>query len=1093
LPQLSDDDLKGLGLPLGHRRKLQAALKDRAAARAAEDVPDVAAVDRSIDRRSAAEAERRQLTVMFCDLVGSTALSAKLDPEDLREVMRVYQEAVTGVVTRYDGHVAKYLGDGVLAYFGWPRAHEDDAERAVRAGLDAVAAVSALAPREGVRLEARAGIATGPVVVGDVVGGGVVEAGAVAGETPNLAARLQGIAAPGTVTIGESTHRLAGAVFECRDLGARDLQGFAAPVRAWSVVRPRRAESRFEVTRGGHLTELIGREDEVDLLHRRWQRAKRGEGQVVLIAGEPGIGKSRLVRSLQERIADEPHTQVRLQCSPFHVNSPFYPIIEHFERTTGFAAGDRATTKLDKLEALLAQSGPAAEIAPLIAALLSIPAEGRYPPLAVSPQRQKELTIKALAERLRPLSAKQPVLFVIEDAHWIDPTTLEFIDRLIETVPETRAIALITFRPELAAPWVGRPRVTLMSLGRLDRGECAAMVEKVAGRQSLAVAVRDRIVEQTDGVPLFVEELTRTVVEADKPGAVKGSAVAPAIPATLQDSLIARLDQLGAAKEVAQIASVIGREFPHALLAGVTPCPPGELAAALDKLIDAGLVFRRGAPPEAVYTFKHALVQDAAYASLVRGRRQDIHRRIAKTLQNDAFAVGEAEPEILAHHHTSAGQIETGAEYWLKAGESALRRSALREGAAHIARGLEVIKALPDEVTRSGFEARFHLARASAMRRIHGPAHPEVVESYGRAYALCRYAGDEANLFVSLTGIKTALEARGDLTQSRENLFEILHLAGQDPARLAVAHTVAAETFLILGEHHEALRHAEAAKQHYDRRLHRVLTVTYGRQVGVFIGTYSAFTEFALGHPDAALSAAQFGTDHARSLGDDQAACFALMIEAGIRALRGEVTIALHKAAECEAFIEERGYSHVSLFASVVRDWAEFALRPAQECLSRLSGALSEWRAVGAHRQWWPWVEILLAEALIRDERGAESLARLDDVLSWIAESGAAQFESLARSTKADALRALADDAEAEHCYQKAITVARSQSAKSWELCAATRLARLWQTQGKTAEARDLLAPVYGWFTEGFDTADLKAAKALLDEPGPGRSAPTNN
>ena len=627
-------------------------------------------------------AERRQLTLVFVDLVGSTALAARLDPEDTREVVAAYQRAVAAELARYEGHVAKFLGDGVLAYFGWPAAHEDDAERAVRAGLAALSAVAGITPADGTRLAARVGIATGLVVVGDLIGEGSAREEAVVGETPNLAARLQALAEPGTVVIAERTRQLVGGLFELADLGSHAVKGLAEPVRAWRVVGEGVAESRFDARQAGAATLLVGREHELGLLLDRWARAKDGEGQVVLLSGEAGIGKSRLVRALRERLAGEPHTWLGQFCSPYHANTALHPVIGLLERAAGLRREDPTAVQLDKLEAMLGRAvDDAGEAAPVLADLLGIPAAERYPSLDLSPQQRKERTFQVLLDQLAGLAAQGPVLALYEDVHWADATTLELIGRVAERVQPLPVLALVTSRPGFAPAWAGHGHTTLLSLSRLGRQEGGAMIGRVAGK-ALPPEVLAQVLARTDGVPLFVEELTRAVLESgllrDEGDryALAGPLPPLAIPSTLQDSLMARLDRLAPVKEVAQVAAVIGREFAFDLLEAVVP-PGGDLRAALDQLVAAELVFRRG---EAAYAFKHALVRDAAYESLLRGRRQQLHGRIAAALEERFPDVAAAQPELLAQHYAGAGLAEQATCYWLTAAEVGPRTFRERRG-----------------------------------------------------------------------------------------------------------------------------------------------------------------------------------------------------------------------------------------------------------------------------------------------------------------------------------------------------------------------------------------------------------------------------
>ena len=627
LPSLTAEDLKELGVAaLGHRRILLdaiAALRAGGGEKATANdagVPSNAPSPSSEDR-----AERRQVTVMFSDLVGSTAMSARMDPEDLREVISAYQKCVADCVQRFGGFVAKYMGDGVLVYFGYPQAHEDDAERAARAGLQLVAAVSGL--KTHAPLQTRVGIATGLVVVGDLIGSGASQEQAIVGETPNLAARLQSIAEPDTVVIAENTRKLVGKLFELEELGAQDLKGIAGPVQAWTAIRPSSIESRFDALHASGLTELVGREEELEVLLRRWSRAKSGEGHVVLLSGEPGIGKSRLTAALLESLAAEPHTRLRYFCSPQHTDSALYPIISQMERAAGFTHDDNSQAKLDKLDGLLARSFTRPQDAALLADMLSLPNDGRYPTLELDPQQRRQKTLQALAVQLEALAQVEPVLMIFEDLHWIDPTSLEAVGRTVDRLRTLGVLLIVTYRPEFGPPWIGRPYVTALTLNRLGEREITAMIDRVKGNKALPESIRQDIIERTDGVPLFVEEMTKAVLEAGSEGeAQRTTAAVPspglAVPASLHASLMARLDRLGSAKEVAQIGAVIGREFPHALIAAVVRKEEPEFRSALDRLIDAGLLFRQGAAPHATYLFKHALVQDAAYGTLLREARR---------------------------------------------------------------------------------------------------------------------------------------------------------------------------------------------------------------------------------------------------------------------------------------------------------------------------------------------------------------------------------------------------------------------------------------------------------------------------------------
>jgi len=738
LPKLTSEDLREIGVAaIGHRRKLLDAI-------AALDTAALAAASAAApaDAPAPVEAERRQLSVTFCDLVGSTPLATRYDPEDLREIVGAYHRCVANTVARFGGFVAKYMGDGVLIYFGYPEAHEDDAERAVRAGLAIIDAVGRLDAPE--PLNVRVGIATGLVVVGDLIGTGAAQERGVVGETPNLAARLQALARPGTLVIADNTRRQIGALFELEDLGSQSLAGFGEPQQVWCVSGESGVLSRFEALRSG-ATPLVGRDEELDLLLRRWQQAKAGEGRAVLISGEAGIGKSRLTAALSERIEDEPHTRVRYFCSPHHQDSALYPFIAQLEHAAGFARDDTPEEKLGKLKKLLTPAAPDDDEMALLAELLSLPNAAAE--LNLSPQRKREMLFEALLHQLEALSQDRPVLMVFEDAHWIDPTSHELLDLTVDRVRRLPVLLVITFRPEFQPPWGGRSHVTSLALNRLGERDGEALVHTLAGNAGLTAEIVAEIVERTDGVPLFVEELTKAVLESAAQDARvtavlrMASQAAQAVPATLHASLMARLDRLGPGpKETAQIGAVLGREFAYELIEPVAQRPERELQAALGQLSDAGLLFCRGVAPHASYLFKHALVQDAAYGALLRGRRQELHGRVAAALETHFAVLVERQPELLAHHLTAAGNTERAVGQWLKAGKHAAARLAYLEAIAHFERGLGLLHSLPETPLRNGREIELQLALGLCLLTARGAVAAK--PPYTRANELTERSGE---------------------------------------------------------------------------------------------------------------------------------------------------------------------------------------------------------------------------------------------------------------------------------------------------------------------------------------------------------------
>ena len=745
LVDLTDADLRELGISLGDRKRLLRAI---AVLCEPQTEPSTIGTGSATEGPPAEPlrrgAERRQLTVLFCDLVDSTPLSTRLDPEDMSEVVREYQTCCTRLIERFDGYVAKYMGDGLLAYFGYPQAHENDAERAVHAGLGIVDAVPQLQSRGVTRLQVRIGIATGLVVVGELIGTGTSQERTVVGETPALAQRLQALATPGSVVVADGTRRLLGDLFEVGALGPQMLKGFDEMAQAFRVKGVGKAESRFEALHPGSLTPLVGRDQELALLLDRWERALDGEGQVVLLSGEPGIGKSRTIEALCERLRDRPHRRLRYFCSPYHQTSALFPVVQRLERAAGFAQADTSEQELAKLEALLALStSNVTSVVPLFADLLSVSVGDRYAPLDLNPWQQKEKTLEALANQLPGLAAVQPLLLIWEDAHWADPTSLELLDLVVDRVQSIPVLAIITFRPEFVARWTRHTHVTQLALSRLSRKQVATMIENVTPDKALPREVSDQIIAKTDGVPLFVEELTKTVLEsgllkdAGNRYTIAGPPLSLAIPATLQESLLARLDRLAPAKEVAQIGAVIGREFSYELLATVAAQPTGSLRQALEDLVRSELVFGHGPPPHTSFTFKHALVQDAAYWSLLRGKRQQWHAQIARVLEGPSPTSANTPPELLAYHFTQAGLFEEAVAHWQKAGQLAITHSALLEAVVHLTNGLDALEKLPDTVERQRRELDLQVALGSAIAGTKGHGSPEAGRVWERARQLC--------------------------------------------------------------------------------------------------------------------------------------------------------------------------------------------------------------------------------------------------------------------------------------------------------------------------------------------------------------------
>jgi class 3 adenylate cyclase/predicted ATPase len=1075
LPKLTAEDLKDLGVVLvGDRRLLLDAigsLRSEAEMRSANS-PDID--ERPSDGGTAAT-ERRQLTVMFCDLVGSTALSGKLDPEDYRELIKSFQIAISDAARKFDGYVAKYLGDGVLVYFGYPQAHEDDADRAIRSSLAALNAVRRLTPHEGdTALQARIGIATGVVVVGDIAEGGVSEAGAISGETPNLAARLQGLASPGDVVISQDTQKLVAGIFDCQDLGIQNLKGITPPINAWRVRGERQTESRFDAQHGAGLTEFVGRGDEVELLLRRWERTKSGEGQVVLISGEPGIGKSRLTQHVRDRLANEPHTRLRYQCSPHHTNSALYPVVSQLSFAAGIAAEEAPSAKLDKLEALLTRgSADLQPISPLFADLLSIPYSGRYPALDLTPQVQKVRTLEALKDQLLGLASQQPVYMVFEDLHWSDPTTQELLDLLVDKIQYAPVLALVTFRPEYQPRWVGQPHVSLMALSRLNRQQCAEMARHVVARAALPASALDAIVQRTDGIPLFVEELTRALLEGG---------ISDTIPTTIQASLLARLDRLGTAKQVAQIGAVIGREFDHTLLAAVCPIAGQELDDALGRLIGSELVFRRGVPPDATYTFKHALVQDAAYESLLKSRRRKIHSDIAAALRSRSTLLEVNDPELLAHHYSQAGLAEMAIGYWEKAGDRALGRSANIEALRHYRAALALLEALPPNA-RSAKELTLQIGVGSALTAVEGYGAPATGAAYRRARELCLEMEDRKHLFPVLYGLANFYLTVGQYKEARQTADELVEFAEEqgEPGPLLAAQACLGAIQTFMGFWSEARESFEKCIGLYDLTRDALLTSEYAEDPCVVAYCFNSFCTWNLGYPDQAIKLMNAASLLSQQLRHANSTAHALAMAPWLHCLLGDPKTTLIAAEVGLAFAKEKGLPYWETIISIFEGWALSQAGKVDEAIARISAAIREFRGAGG-RAANTIMQAVLAEAYRTGGLYDDALRSVEEGLQFATNWGEGLSEVELLRVKGLVLldQTPANHERAERCFLDALEVARQQKAKSMEMRIAIDLARFWQAQGKSKKAVDLLSSVYASFTEGFGTRDLTEAKALL-------------
>ncbi|KLK89915.1 hypothetical protein AA309_28720 [Microvirga vignae] len=1079
LPDLTAEDLKDLGVvPVGDRRKLLSAiarLQAQAAPPAATPQPHLT--------EEISQAERRQLTILFCDLVGSTALSVRFDPEDLREVIRAYHACVAEVVQQHGGFVAKYMGDGVLAYFGYPQAREDAAEQAVRTGLALVAAVGRLSAA-GEPLQVRIGIATGLVIVGDLIGTGAAQERSVVGETPNLAARLQALAEPGHIVIAPSTRQLVGQHFECRDAGAVLLKGFSQPIRAWEVVAEQSIDTRFEAL---HLDQapLVGREEEMELLLGCWRQVQEGQGRVILISGEPGIGKSRLTASLQESIRATPHTELSYFCSPRHANSALYPVINQLQRAAHFHPDDPSEQRLDKLAAPLARTDTPVEDQGLLADLMSLPTGNRFPSLSLSPQAWKQRTFAALVRQIEVASRSSPLLVVWEDVHWIDPTSLELLHLIVDRVQALPILLVVTFRPEFSPPWAEHPHITTLALNRLNDERSAMIAARTAGK-ALPSEVLSQIAIRADGVPLFVEELTKAVLESgsvqdrgdhfvlDKP------LQTGAIPVTLNDALMARLDRNPGAKEIAQIASAIGREFSYEMIRAVSDQEDGSLQTSLDQLTQGGLLVQRGRPPRAIYVFKHALMQDTSYSSLLREKRQRLHARIAYVLLNGH--PGGVRPESIAHHCTEGGLFEQAVQYWREAGDQAARQYANQEAIAHYRRGLIVLERLPPTAARDELELGLLTALGPVLMMVMPSWAPEVKRIYDRARDVARDHQQSSSLFVVLWGSWLVAYAQEQRPAARQLIQELHRLADdlKDSGYRLQAQHAEYSMALFEGKFARTLELTRSNLDLYDEEAHRDHALIFGgHDPGVCASCFNSLALLMVGKPDQALKGADRSLALARRRSHPPTLAHALRFTGDLYDLARSDTDLLRNADAVLALPEDQRSAVSVANARIIRGLGLIRRGELRDGSRELAQGLTAWRASGT--------TIMSPYQLGRSAEGILVAGDRDAAQALLEEAFTAQAQTGESWVHVELLRLRGElqavdhqVEQAEQSFREALVVARDQGAKWFELRAATRLAQHWLSQGQNQAADDLLRPVFDSFTEGIGTHDLRAAKALL-------------
>ena len=1037
-------------------------------------------------------AERRQVTVLFSDLKDSVALSCQYDPEQYRHILRTYRESCIKVIRQFGGKVIRFVGDGIRVYFGYPQAHEDDAERAVRAGLGIIATVNALdVGTTHIKLSVRIGIATGLVVAGGGDDGydspeDSLEIMEAIGEPPNIAARIQSLAQPDTVVIAASTKQLLGHLFEYQDLGVHELKGLVEePIQVWQVLRERNVLSRFEATRSPN-TPLIDREEELELLLRRWDKAKQGQGQAVLLCGEAGIGKSRLTQALYEQIAAiELPNRLHYQCSPHHTNSALYPIINQIERDADFERQDDVEQKLEKLAELLSRSSDRVQdIIPLIAALLSIPTGDRYPLLNMSSQQQKQKTFAALVEQMRGLAAEKPLLVVFEDAHWIDPTSLELLEVGIKAVEHAHVLIVVTMRPEFNPPWMSYPQVTHILLNRLSREQTVQLTRQITAGKPLPDVMIDHIVARTEGVPLFVEEFTKTILDSgvlkDQPQGYSLNDPLPqlAIPLTLQDSLMARLDQLSPIKSIAQTGAAIGREFSYDLLFALVNLPEDKLRETLNQLVDSELLIQRGQ----TYIFRHALLQEAAYSSLLHSRRQELHNRIATTLEAQFKSQWGSQPELLAYHYSEAHMVEKAAHYWFQAGQLASKRSANREAISHLEKGLKWLQKLPDSLERKQQELMQMITLGPALITIKGAGTPEVEQAYARALDLCAELPESSLHFATMWGWSRISKNYHIKRERAEKMLALAQRLG-DPGLLLQGHHSLWASLFHLGEQEACCEHVEKGLKLYHQGNYRWQASMYGgHDARVCAEGEIAQALWLRGYPDRALQRMNASLSWAQEIDHSASMVHAMDMALLVHYYRRDI-VALRKQAQALIeFAQQHGYSEHHIKGLVYHGYAEAMDGELEQGISALRAAIDKHGQIGTKEDF-PVFSDMLAEVYVRAGAGDEGLAQIDQALQQGKEVGLQFWEPELHRCQGELLLVLAQQnaSEAQTCFKRALDLAEQQQTRSLMLRASMSLARLAIVQGDQQHVLPLLKPVYNSFNEGFSTADLQDAKALIE------------
>ena len=1087
LPELTDADLKDLGIPLGPRKKLLKSISKL--------TPDTGpAVIHEATAVSTPDAERRQLTVMFCDLVGSTELSQILDPEDMREVNRAYQDACKKAIERYDGYVARYMGDGVLAYFGYPMAHEDDAQRSLLAGLEVVDAMRAVNSKVGniisTALRVRVGIATGPVIVGDIIGDEASMESAVVGETPNLASRLQGIAGEDTVIVSAATYELTRKQFQFEDLGAQHLKGFDDTVQCWCVKHERTGGSRFEASAGENLTPFVGRSEELEILKRRLHIARSGEGQVILVSGEAGIGKSRLAQSLHEHMDDDDLFR-SYQCSPVHSSSAFYPVIANIERNAHINLGDSSVTKLEKLKGLAADSGfNKTEDMQILSALLNLSIDTRISDIEPDPEKRKARIFELLIRQLEFHATQKTIVYLFEDVHWIDPSTLDLLGRFVDKIRDLPALLIVTSRPGFTAPWTDLAHVQVETLNRIPARQASEMIGRLAGDKELPEEIIAQIIDHTDGIPLFVEELTRTVLDSgfldehDHQFVLNNTLPQISIPTTLQDSLNARLDNLSDIKFIAQAAAVIGRTFDYGILAAAASLDTEQLDSALRKLEQAGLIHALGTAPTANYTFKHALVRDTAYQSLLSTNRKQLHQRIASVIELEFPELADSEPEVLAYHYGEAGLAQSAIEYWARAAEVSMEASAFLEAIASLENALTLLEQLPDDNEKIEMEIALQLSLGVAEVQGIGPASDEALRTYNRAYELTQIEATPRQRFDALWGVNFVSMMRGDLKYSRDIGVELIPFAKAlcDEDLILESHHAQWSTMCVLGELEETVEHTEYALSRYNAEQHHWMTFSYGgHDPGVCAHDIGGLAHWLMGHPVKGRSIITDGLDLAEQLSHPYTLGEAYMCAGFLDIAEGQVEGPKNRTARLHTLVGE------GKLLPVIADFMESIYGAASIVAGDLKAGLEildrTIYSIDAFGVWGFPMITTYALALSDSGKAEEALSCIDATLDsdagreenwWLAEFHRLRGEILIKLS-------MQNEPEAQGCFDQALKISREQKNRIFELRASTNIANSLSEAGETKKAINILAPVYKRFTEGHNTIDLLNARMLLE------------